>query len=427
MKLSALLLSVNIAASLPIAFCQMAPAAEEGVAETGDWLKNNLASIKKGKADLPTSRLKVSIPERISSGDKSVDAYVARLKPINKATKLPSKHDLDMQLVSMTPRMAVDPNAQLMGNVSQAQYGYPAPSPYRQPQSLANMVPRGLGSADSSSFKHSAMAMARQAIAGAHHMGAAPSAKALKSAKHAAKESLQDRMDDWLGEPKAGEKMIGHAGASLVQMPVMPQQMSLREADLERQMNGMPVGNIQPVQPEQMQPQQSSAGPAPFPLNLVPEAQLKNFIRGGRGDAPAMGGMGHGMGMGPGSMGMGAGAMGGGMSQGMGAGMGAGMSHGMGHGMRQAPPKAYFGSWHGGNSHGLPRAGFQSNIHSKGFGGKANVVQMRPKNRYAKSPKVTAPRLVANNINSSSQRNYTVKAALPPQVATYGAYTSRAF
>ena len=70
MKLSALLLSVNIAASLPIAFCQMAPAAEEGVADTGDWLKSNLASIKKGKADIPTSRLKVTIPEKISSGDK---------------------------------------------------------------------------------------------------------------------------------------------------------------------------------------------------------------------------------------------------------------------------------------------------------------------------------------------------------------------
>jgi len=406
----------------------MAPAAEEGVTETGDWLKNNLATIKKGKADLPTSRLKVSIPEKISSGDKSFDAYVARLKPINKAAKLPSKHDLDMQLVAMTPRMAVDPNAQLMGNVSQAQYGgYPVPSTYRQPQSLATMVPKGLSAADSNSFKQSAVAMARQAIAGAHHMGAAPSAKALKSAKHVAKQSLQDRMDDWLGEPKAGEKMIGHAGASLVQMPVMPQQMSLREADLERQMNAMPMGSITPVQPGQpemqMQPQQSSAGPPPFPLNLVPEAQLKNFIRGGRGDAPAMGGMGHGMGMGPGSMGPGA----------MGGGMGAGamapgaMGGGMGHGMRQAPPKAYFGSWHGGNSHGLPKAGFQSNIHSKGFGGKANVVQMRPKNRYAKSPKNTAPRLVANNNNGSSQRNYSVKASLPPQVATYGSYTSRAF
>jgi hypothetical protein len=117
----------------------------------------------------------------------------------------------------------------------------------------------------------------------------------------------------------------------------------------------------------------------------------------------------------------------------MGGGMGAGamapgaMGGGMGHGMRQAPPKAYFGSWHGGNSHGLPKAGFQSNIHSKGFGGKANVVQMRPKNRYAKSPKNTAPRLVANNNNGSSQRNYSVKASLPPQVATYGSYTSRAF
>ncbi|MBA3992963.1 MAG: hypothetical protein C0469_05490 [Cyanobacteria bacterium DS2.3.42] len=412
MKLSALLLSVNIAASLPIAFCQMAPAAEEGVTDTSDWLKSNLATIKKGKADLPTSRLKVSMPEKISSGDKSFDAYVARLKPMHKAHKLPSQRDLDMQLVSQTPRMGVDPS-QLNGNVSQSQYSdYSNSGVYRQPQSLAHSVPRSLSSSDSTSFKSSAVAMARQAISGAHHLGAAPSAKNIKSARRGA-QSLQDRMDDWLGQPKGDEKMIAQAGATLVQAPVMPQNfapLTAKEADLERQL-GMPMGSAG------AQPQQSSAGPAPFPLNLVPEAQLKNFIRGGRGSGA----------MGAGAMGagaMGAGAMGGGA---MGGGA---MNAGLGHGnMRPTAPKAFFGSWHGSN-HNLPKAGFRSNIYGAHYAQQHNVVQMRPKNRYSKGPKVVASRPVAKAApRSASQSNYSVQAHLPPQVASYGPYTShlRAF
>jgi hypothetical protein len=401
MKLSALLLSVNIAASLPIAFCQMAPAAEEGVAETGDWLKSNLATIKKGKSDLPTSRLKVSMPEKISSGDRSFDAYVARLKPMHKMAKLPSQRDLDMQLVAQTPRLGIDPS-QLNGNISQSQYSdYPAPRAYRQPQSLANSVPRSLSNPDSTSFKDSAVAMARQAISGAHHMGAAPSAKNIKSAKRGA-QSLQDRMDDWLGQPKGDEKMIAQAGASLVQTPVMAQNfapLTAKEADLESQM-GMPMGS------SGMQPQQPSAGPAPFPLNLVPEAQLKNFIRGGRGSGA----------MGAGAMG--AGAMNAGMGQGIGSG-------GLGHGnMRPTAPKAFFGSWHGGN-HNLPKAGFRSNIYGAHYAQQHNVVQMRPKNRYSKGPKVVAPRAVAKiSPRAATQRNYSLQASLPPQVATYGPYVS---
>ena len=392
MKLSALLLSVNIAASIPIAFCQMAPAAEEGVADTGDWLKSNLATIKKGKADLPTSRLKVSMPEKISSGDRSFDAYVARLKPMHRVSKLPSQRDLDMQLVSQTPRMGVDPS-QLNGNISQSQYcDYATPTAYRQPQSLANSVPRSLSSADSTSFKNSALAMARQAISGAHHMGAAPSAKNIKSAKRGGG-SLQDRMDDWLGQPKGDEKMIAQGGATLVQAPVMPQNfapLTAKEADLERQL-GMPLGSTQ------AQPQQSSAGPAPFPLNLVPEAQLKNFIRGGRGGGNA-GGMAQGGAMG--------GAMGGGLGRGN---------------MHSTAPKAFFGSWHGSN-HNLPKAGFRSNIYGAHYAQQHNVVQMRPKNRYSKGPKVVASRSIAKASPRASQRNYSVQASLPPQVASYGPY-----
>lgn len=407
MKLSTFLLSVNIAASLPLALCQMAPAAEEGVADTGDWLKSNLASIKNTKgAAAPSSRLKVTMPEKISSGNKSFDAYVARLKPLNKVSKLPRQRDLDMQLVSQTPTMAVDPSAPLNGNVSQAQYAdYPSAQTFqRQAKSLASMVPKGLVSAQR-----------LQAIAGQHRIGAVPSTKALKMAKKP-DQSLESRMNDWLGAPnkQAGERMIGQAGACLVQTPaMMPNLPSLSDADLQRQMaqaSAMNGGGMAPAAPA---PVQSTSGPAPFPLNLVPEAQLKEFIRGGRNGSTPATSMGSGMGMNPGM----------GMAPGMGGmGMGAGRSMAARAPHMPPPPKAFFGSWHGNgavaaapNVSNLPRAGFRSNL-------KSNVVAMRSAKRYSKGPKVVASR-TKGNVNRFRQAA-PAPVAHPPVVAHYGSYTS---
>lgn len=409
MKLSTFLLSVNIAASLPIVICQMAPAAEEGVADTGDWLKSNLASIKNTKgAAAPTSRLKVTMPEKISSGSKTFDAYVARLKPLNKVSKLPRQRDLDMQLVSQTPTMAADPNAPLSGNVSQAQYAdYPAPQSFqRQAKSLASMVPKGLVSTQR-----------LQAIAGQHRIGAVPSAKALKMAKKP-EQSLENRMNEWLGAPnkQAGERMIGQAGACLVQAPaMMPNMPSISDAELQRQMaqaSAMNGGGFAPAAPA---PTQSASGPAPFPLNLVPEAQLKEFIRGGRNGTTPATTMGSGMGATPGM----------GMAPGMGMGMGAGTTRGMARAPHMPPPpKAFFGSWHGNggaiaaapNVSNLPKAGFRSNL-------KSNVVAMRSgkAKRYSKGPKLVAAR-AKGNVNQFRQAAAPV--AHPPVVAHYGQYTS---
>jgi hypothetical protein len=83
-----------------------------------------------------------------------------------------------------------------------------------------------------------------------------------------------------------------------------------------------PAGNIpqEIIRPASLEsPEQgATAGPAPFPLNMLPQDQLKDFIKARARN-------------------------------------------------RIQAPKAYFGSWHSEGAHNLPTAGFHSNIHSKGF------------------------------------------------------------
>src|SRR5262249_22172118 len=94
MKLSAILVSVNIAATVPIA----AQAAEEAVSDKADWLKQNLASIDKtGKTE--KSRISLSV------SDVSARTSTIKLRPFVANRKLPSKRDIELQLSAQQARL----------------------------------------------------------------------------------------------------------------------------------------------------------------------------------------------------------------------------------------------------------------------------------------------------------------------------------
>lgn len=93
MKLSAILVSVNIVATVPVA----AQAAEEAVSDKAEWLKQNLAAIDKtGKA--ASSKISLSDP------GVSARAKGTKLRPFMANRKLPSKRDVDMQLSAQQAR-----------------------------------------------------------------------------------------------------------------------------------------------------------------------------------------------------------------------------------------------------------------------------------------------------------------------------------
>lgn len=444
MKLSTILLSINLAATIPLAANQVALAAETGKAEAGDWLKSSLSAVNK------KSGLKAAPARKLSLSDSSVDAsdaafskYVAGLKPIDPRKKLPSKRELELKLMARTPVMAQAENRTLSGQISLYQDGSPSQaSTYAAPSHPASSVsaPESLRFAQHAA-KSAMQKVSHQAIAGNHRIGSAPSVqnmmKAAQSAishaqtqhahaqmqhsyaqtqhsqngpAHVANQSLDSRMSDWLGESKLepGERVIGQAGTMLVQAPVLnPQIPPLTDAELMRQMQQAsaeqhipdPTLLVPSSQPNQMmaQPQMTaypgqmtampahaSAGPPPFPLNLIPEPQLKEFIRGGS----------------------------------------ARHAH---------APRAYFGSWHGQSQ--LPKAGFRSNMT-----GKSNFTHYvkasggsRPSNRYANRSTrnvsvsaSTAPRPSSYRPDSrkAPQGGLPVKTA-SAKMATYGPYVSQ--
>jgi hypothetical protein len=176
-----------------------------------------------------------------------------------------------------------------------------------------------------------------------------------------------------------GERLIKHAGALLVQAPVLtPDQRAVVEQLLELNKPGrsndfIDIQGGQPVAvPQEINAYEGmelpvpsrahaepTAGPPPFPLNMLPEAALKDFVGRKRASVSA--------------------------------------------------PPAYFGSWRQqGASRNLPYAGFSSHIGSR---------QILATHFSQHSPVIKKP------IRRQASKVYR-QAAMPPQptIATYGPY-----
>ncbi|HEY9784967.1 MAG TPA: hypothetical protein V6D17_06150 [Candidatus Obscuribacterales bacterium] len=424
MKLSAIFLSVNIAATIPLAACQMASAAEEGMAETSDWLKSSLTSIKKnshaGTLERGKKR-KVSLSEpAIDNGDAAFSKYLARLKPISAGSRLPSKKELELQLMAQTPKMAPILQQSLSGQVSAyTEYNSPYAS-YASNASYASSAPAARRSAPQAHASESSLSapeairfaadnvrrVSQQAVAGQHRIGTVPPAASLKAVRQAdpahqpasgnmmnigAAQSLESKMTDWLGEKnlRPGEQVLGQSGALLVQAPALaPHMPVLSDEELKRQMAELsplspdPIALATPrIDPQILAPEQhSSVGPPPFPLCLIPEQQLKSFIRGGSRPHSYV-------------------------------------------------SRASFGSWHnnGGGHSSLPPAGFHSFIGHGGFGhyvARQPVNGSRPKNRYAKNNKSNSRTARTANVRRDEYSRPVAVQAMQVKVATYPAYNN---
>jgi hypothetical protein len=158
----------------------------------------------------------------------------------------------------------------------------------------------------------------------------------------------------------------------------------------------------------------SHAGPAPFPLNLIPEASLKQFLGGGHNAGAAHPSPASGLGAGSNASAMGAPA--------------------------SAPKQAsYFGSWKQGqpssgsnfaNAHGhgnLAPSGFHTNIN--GSGGAKSFAKAYSPIAYRKGAKgklATTVSQIKPSLNQSKGGSANARAQTRPSmsVATYGPYVS---
>ncbi|HEY9676370.1 MAG TPA: hypothetical protein V6C76_00040 [Drouetiella sp.] len=315
MKISAILVSL----SLPIAAQSAAQAAEDH--GTVEFLK---ASLAPSKAVVPAKaqKSKIVLSALTPKVADAKPAYGVKLRPFVPNRKLPSKHDLELELLSQTPRMAAPPQTSLSGQISE--FGM---------QSMQSM-PRAY---DSPISTYDAATLNRYSVPRLtpNQVIATPGqVRVNRQGHHAAshQNSFQPQVAhaqtaaDWLGQPRAGERMIRQGGALLAQAPAAipsesrladlgypsPEEIAAPSAPLPAQ-----SGN-EIIRPQQVESQQGP-GPAPFPLSLLPQGELKSLIKGRVKNQV------------------------------------------------QAPP-AYFGSWHGPSmANNLPPGGFQTHMQSHGF------------------------------------------------------------
>ncbi|MBS1955329.1 MAG: hypothetical protein JST89_14185 [Cyanobacteria bacterium SZAS-4] len=318
MKFSAILVSL----SLPLAAQSAAQAEDAG---TADFLKASLstATAPANKAQKPRIVLQALSPRTA----EVKTAYGVKLRPFVPNRKLPSKRDLELELLSQTPRMAAPPQTSLSGQISE----FGAQSMTEMPRSYD----RSISTYDAATLNRYAAprVTANQVLAtpGQVRVNRQVRKPVARPMSFQPQVATSTQSNDWLGQPRAGERMIRQGGALLAQAPAaIPSEERL--ADLgypsaeEIATPPAPVpsssGNdiIRPPQVQQQLESQSGPGPAPFPLSLLGQDQLKSLMRSRvRTNQPA-------------------------------------------------PPPSYFGSWHGPQtSHNLPPGGFQTHMQSHGF------------------------------------------------------------
>lgn len=349
MKLSAIFVSVNIVAALPVA----AQAADEAVSDKAEWLKKNLAALDSTKK--PEGR-----KSSLSDAGVTVSIRGAHLRPFVPNRKLPSRKDLEWQLQAQQARLddrrlsaqaiVAQQTSPLSGQI--AVFGAPPePNPYGQipaslspqkekvarsgprpaPRAIPGQTPQLPGqvaflpgsSASMPFFNPQSQSPPREETLSKPNANLAAPNNFSMSERPASSNLFRGA-----GELRPGEHIVRQSGALLVQAPVLTpdeQQMADQLLELNRpgrsqQFVDLP-GTQMPVvqqQPGAGAPSGADPGPPPFPLNMLPEDALKQLVGRGRPHIDA--------------------------------------------------PPCYFGSWH--KAGGLVTSGFHSNICSRRITGK---------------------------------------------------------
>ncbi|MBU6454473.1 MAG: hypothetical protein KGS72_22075 [Cyanobacteria bacterium REEB67] len=288
MKSTAIFLGVNVAASVPLVLCPQANAQGEAqLSGTADFLKNSLAKASDTATAKPmlagdptfsatrrTVRIQrdiaptqaLSSPHAIATRQAMAPIGGVKLRPFMPGRKLPSRADLESNLSAMTPQFDTTGQAGALSNlsagVSESNYLAPASNEY-QSSGYGNYRPSDARSQNRARLKDAARVAsgydrrsASRSLPG--QSPATPGQVGFPCAQQAVAHMNPVRS----GAPRNAEEWAAQMDAQAQGAAEVPVQ--------NRQMATAPLG-------ETAAPA-NTAGPAPFPLNLLPEASLKQFI-----------------------------------------------------------------------------------------------------------------------------------------------------
>jgi hypothetical protein len=345
MNLSKLLVSVNIAATLPIAVQIAAQASNQNGATEANSFRDSVTALSNHSK---SSMNHVSVAKKsfklVKETPASVEVDGVKLRAFVPGRKLPSSKEL--QLVSQRAQMA--PEQSLNGSVSES---YTNASPYTYAGESGSKS--AYTAAAPRVVLNQVQAVARQIRTASNKKKIQQNITPTSIAPETASTSLQNSVADFgqFSKDVPASWMANEKNLSLIQAPdVSPREMAQIDRQIERSHPPESAG---------------TAGPPPFPLSLLPQQSLKQFV----GAKPQN---------------------------------------------RVAAPPAFFGSWHNAMSNqptklasNLAPAGFKTNMHGSHFGSYAaphagqrpstssfkpsNQKQFAPQDHHAASaPKVAA-------------------------------------
>ena len=418
MKAQTILLGVNVAASLPVVLTQQALA--EGPGDTASFLRAAAASkshavklvsqkpssdqsfVVQSKAESIKRALPRSLPVQTLSSARAVESRLAmsddgvKLRPFVPGRKLPRKAELQAsRLAAQMPQLDENRSSgqsSLAGTVEMG-YNVPVNDTYNSP-GYSNYT-SGFGSRDMIARETSRrLKQAGQAVA-KFDRKALPRVlpgQRMMSPGQVGLPCAVNNLSTGNGAPSDAEwtemaKAVGHKADVDAQNEDDELEMMARQLK-----NDFTAADFQSMP----QPAASSAGPPPFPLSLIPEASLKQFIGGkGHGPAPSAGSM-NAMGSAPSPM---------------------------PNRMAAArPTPSYFGSWH---SQGAAPA--KSNLQPTGF---HTYLTAGNSNHSSSAFKQYSPIAYRNSkrqapkVSTVSARPAAQPLAKPATMAVYGDYHS---
>lgn len=405
MKSHAFLVGVNVAASIPLVLAPQAMASDN-MSGTASFLKaavgdkataHSLSGDFQSAPVLASKRLPIrrSLSSASFSEPQAVNSRLAmtpvagatKLRPFVPGRKLPSRSQLQAQMPQLDNSAQSRTSSNLSGSINESTFAPPANNSYDS--AYGNTAYAQPSQATQNSANRSRMRQAADLVAGFQR-------------KHAAR-SLPGQSPATPGQ--VGFPCAQQAVANVNAQPVRNQNAP-SEAEWTQMARAAGNSNSSAENDAEMaslaqdfaasqhsQASSGSAGPAPFPLSLIPESSLKQFMGSTAKAAPA-----------------------------------AAVSHA---GRPQpAMNPSYFGSWHQGQTpvahgHGgnLQPSGFHTYLASGSAAGKTTTSSAAFKSYAPMTYK--ASRRVAPKIAAAVKKVAPVAAA--PYVATYGTYHSPAF
>lgn len=347
----AILLGVglNVAASVPLILAQEALATDH-TADTANFLRQS-AGLKSGHVQatkpqslMVQSQAQSSVKARNSysnnfSSLKAIDTRMAmsddgvKLRPFVAGRKLPRKSDFGSQrLATQMPQLDDNNGGRLAGTVNM-QYNTPSQESYSTPGYGSISNSGGFADNNSGYSNHTAINLVKQEASRRLKQATQAVARFDRKAMPRVMPGQQMVTPGQVGLPCANQAVVtpnngNGAGPSEEEWTQMAKavgqhqdiQVAAENEELENMAKQLKGDFAAPEFGAPDQSHVSAAGPPPFPLNLIPEASLKQFI-GGKSHGP-VGGLG---------------------SPTIGSGSAGSAGSSMAAGNRPAP--AYFGSW----------------------------------------------------------------------------------